>query len=137
MENKIINLSVDPVEFSSAEIDNLKWTDHTASACKGLQSLVLSGDIHKAGLFTQRVRLSANCRINPHFHPDGARMVTVISGTLYFAYGDEFNATNLKALPEGSYFTEPKNEPHYAMTKDEVVLQVIGIGPVEKTQYLV
>ena len=63
-------------------------------------------------------------------------MVTVISGTLYFAYGDKFDESKLKALPEGSYFTEPKDKSHFAITKDEVVLQVVGIGPVKKTQYL-
>ncbi len=131
-----IDLSVEPVELSLADIKNAKWVDHVKSAHKGLQSIVLSGDIHKAGLFTQRVKLPANIVINPHFHPDGSRIVTVISGTLYFAYGDTFDKSKLKALPEGSYFTEPKDKSHFAITRDEVVLQVVGIGPVKKTQYL-
>jgi len=57
-------------------------------------------------------------------------MVTVLSGTLYYAYGDKFDESKLKALPPGSFFTEPKDMPHYAMTKDEVViLQLNAIGP--------
>ncbi len=131
-----VDLSVEPVKLSFSDIKNAMWTDHVKSVYKGLQSIVLSGDIHKSGLFTQRVKLPANIVIKPHFHPDGARMVTVISGTLYFAYGDKFDESKLKAFPEGSYFTEPKNLPHFAITKDEVVLQTIGIGPIKKTVYL-
>jgi len=136
MQTDIIDLSVKPVGYSYADISSAKWVDHVTSAYKGLQSIVLSGDIHQAGLFTQRVKLPANIVINPHFHPDGARLVTVISGTLYFAYGDTFDESKLKAFPEGSYFTEPKDMPHFAITKDEVVLQTVGVGPVKKTQYL-
>ncbi len=133
---EIIDLSVELTELSLSDIRNAKWVDHVKSAYKGLQSIVLSGDIHKAGLFTQRVKLPANIVINPHFHPDGSRMVTVISGTLYFSYGDKFDESKLKALPVGSYFTEPKDKSHFARTRGEVVLQIIGIGPVKKTVYL-
>lgn len=136
MGNSRVDLCVDPAILSPSDIKNAKWVDHVKSAYTGLQSIVLSGDIHQSGLFTQRVKLPANIVINPHFHPDGSRMVTVISGTLYFAFGDKFDESKLKALPEGSFFTEPKDMPHFAITKDEVVLQIIGVGPVKKTQYL-
>jgi hypothetical protein len=56
-------------------------------------------------------------------------MVTVLSGTLYYAYGDRFDEAKLRALPAGSFFTEPKDISHYAVTKEEVILQLNAIGP--------
>ncbi len=80
--------------------------------------------------YAQRIKIPANRKLAPHSHPNRARMVTVLSGTLYFAYGDKFDETKLKEFPAGSFFTEPKGMPHYAMTKGgEVILQLNAIGP--------
>jgi quercetin dioxygenase-like cupin family protein len=95
----------------------------------GLQTAVLFGDPGKSAPYVQRIAFPANHRIAPHSHPDEARMVTVLSGTLYFAFGTEFDESKLKPLPAGTFFIEPKNTPHYAMTKGAVVLQLHAIGP--------
>ena len=63
-------------------------------------------------------------------------MVTVLSGTFYYAYGDKFDESKLKELPPGSFFTEPSGMSHYAMTKNqEVILQLNAIGP-DGTSYV-
>jgi uncharacterized RmlC-like cupin family protein len=95
----------------------------------GLQTVTLAGDPQASGPYAERIRIPANTRLKPHSHPNEARMVTVLSGTLYFAFGDQFDETRLKALPAGSFFTEPKDRPHFAMTQDEVVLQLNALGP--------
>jgi quercetin dioxygenase-like cupin family protein len=64
----------------------------------------------------------------PHFHPD-AREVTVLSGVWYTGYGETADAAKLKALPAGSFYTEPANEPHYVEVREPTVIQVSGIGP--------
>ena len=57
-------------------------------------------------------------------------MATVVSGTWYFGYGQEFDEGRLKALPPGSYYTEPPDERHFAKTGDTpVVLHITGFGP--------
>jgi hypothetical protein len=53
----------------------------------------------------------------------------VLSGTLYFAFGDKFDESKLKPLPAGTFFVEPKDTPHFALTKGEVVLQLNAVGP--------
>jgi hypothetical protein len=54
----------------------------------------------------------------------------VVSGTWYFGYGKEFNEAALKALPAGSFYTEPPNSNHFAMTRqDGAVIQISGTGP--------
>ena len=39
----------------------------------------------------------------------------------------------LTALPPGSSYTEPPNTPHFARTREEVVLQIVGYGPSSTT----
>ena len=64
----------------------------------------------------------------PHTHSD-QRIVTVISGTYYFAAGTEFDESKLKPMKTGTTLIVPANAPHYAAAKDgETIVQEIGIG---------
>jgi hypothetical protein len=105
--------------------EDLKW-DTTPM---GTQRAILAGDDRKAGMYAVRVRFPANFRNAPHFHPDD-RIGTVISGTLYVGFGEQFDESKMKALPPSSIWTEPAKEPHFVWAKDgEVIIQVIGNGP--------
>jgi RNA polymerase sigma factor (sigma-70 family) len=45
-------------------------------------------------------------------------------------YGDHFDEAKLKALPPGSFYTEPPGQTHFAEAGDEpVVVQITGFGP--------
>ena len=99
------------------------------SGVAGIQTRLLKGDPTEAGLYTIQLSVPANTRIEAHDHPDD-RVATVVSGTWHFGYGARFDATQLKALPPGSFYTEPPNELHFAATGDTaVVLQISGVGP--------
>jgi quercetin dioxygenase-like cupin family protein len=99
------------------------------SGVAGIETTVLKGDPTKAGLYTILLKVPSNTRIEAHTHPDD-RVATVISGTWYFGYGDRFDERKLKALPPGSFYTEPPDEPHFASTGDKpVVVQITGFGP--------
>jgi quercetin dioxygenase-like cupin family protein len=94
-----------------------------------MQVKILSGDPKKAGLYTMVVKAGPNITIKPHAHPDN-RSAVVVEGTFYFAYGDQFEEGKLKALPAGSFYTEPPNANHFAMTKDDgVTIYITGTGP--------
>ena len=109
---------------------DFKWV----STPTGLQVATIAGNQGKPGLYTARVKYPAGFRLQPHFHPDD-RVVIVLSGTVYFGYGDKFDESKLTALPTGSVWTEPAKTPHYLWTKDgEAVIQVTGIGPSGSTQ---
>ena len=96
---------------------------------RGYEQAVIVGDPAKPGMYAARIRFPANLRIAPHFHPDD-RIITVLSGTVLFGYGERFDETTMRALSAGSVWTEPAKQPHFAWSKDgEVVLQVIGMGP--------
>jgi quercetin dioxygenase-like cupin family protein len=95
----------------------------------GTMAAVLAGDPMKAGsMYTVRLKLPANAKIPPHTHGD-TENVTVISGTLMVGLGKTFDASKMMPLPAGSFVSIPANTPHFAMAKDDVVLQVSGMGP--------
>ena len=99
------------------------------SGVSGIQTVIVKGDPTKPGLYALLLRVGPNTRIEAHAHPDD-RVATVVSGTWYFGYGNQFDEQALKALPPGSFYTEPPNVSHFAMTKgDGVVIQISGTGP--------
>jgi quercetin dioxygenase-like cupin family protein len=89
----------------------------------------LVSDSSKPGAYVERVKFPANSISQAHSHPE-SRAYTVISGTWYVGYGDKFDPSKLKALPAGSFYTEPANVSHFSQIKDEpVVVQIVGVGP--------
>jgi len=113
------------------DIDALTPTGPGAgtSGVSGIQTRVLKGDPTRSGLYTIQLTVPANTRIEAHLHPDD-RVATVVSGIWYFGYGARFGQKQLKALPPGSFYTEPPNEPHFARTgSSPVVVQITGFGP--------
>ena len=105
------------------------------SGVSGIRTVVLKGNPDQAGLYTIMLRIPASTRIGAHVHQDD-RVATVVSGTWYIGYGDSFNKSELKALPPGSFYTEPANRTHFAETRDEPVLvQITGVGP-SSTSYV-
>ena len=89
----------------------------------------MKGNPERAGLYTIMLRVPANTRIAAHEHMDD-RVATVVSGTWYIGYGDSFNSAQLKALPAGSFYTEPSHRSHFAETRDEpAIVQITGVGP--------
>ena len=117
--------------FAPVDMDSLEKTRAGAgtSGLSGIETSVLKGNPKQAGLYTIVLRVPANTRIEAHDHPDD-RVATVVSGTWYFGYGSRFDERALKALPAGSYYTEPPNVAHFARTGDTpVVVQITGYGP--------
>jgi len=112
----------EPLATTQLTPDRFKW-DPTQF---GGQKVTLVGDEQKPGMYVYRVRFPANFKVQPHFHPD-ERVVTVMSGTLYMGYGEQFDESAMKALPAGSIWTEPAKQPHFVWAKEgDVIVQVVG-----------
>jgi pimeloyl-ACP methyl ester carboxylesterase/quercetin dioxygenase-like cupin family protein len=123
--------------FTSSDISAIKHTGASegTSGVSGIQTRVLKGDPTQSGLYTIQLSVPANTTIQAHDHPDD-RVAAVVSGTWYFGYGEQFDQQALKALPAGSFYVEPPNQPHFARTGDKpVILQISGYGPTG-TQYM-
>ena len=106
----------------------IKWTDGPAALPKGAKAAVLYGDPAKQGLFIMRVRVPANYRIAPHWHP-ADEIVTVLSGAFFLGHGDKLDTSAGQELPAGAFFSMPAKMHHFAYTKKETVLQLSAIGP--------
>lgn len=105
---------------------DIKWKD---APIPGVQTAVLAGDPALAGIYVIRAKLEPGAKVMPHTHPD-TRYDTVLSGELYFGFGETFDPSNAKLYPAGAQITVPANKPHFAWVKNgEAVLQEVGIGP--------
>jgi quercetin dioxygenase-like cupin family protein len=119
--------------LTPSEIANLVQSGPGAgtSGVAGIRTTVLEGDPTKAGLYTIRLSVPANTRIEAHSHKDD-RSATVVSGTWALGYGVRHDAKALKSLPPGSFYTEPPGVMHFAQTAAEpVVLHITGYGPTD------
>lgn len=123
-------LRLSPAEFAGGVAAT---TAPGSSGVAGIQTVVLKGDPAASGLYTILLRVPAHTRIAAHRHPDD-RVATVISGTWRFGYGPAFSSDSLRALPPGSFYTEPINQDHFAETGDEpVTVLITGVGPTGTT----
>ena len=108
--------------------DDVKWTEGPGSIPAGAKMALIEGDPSKPALFAMRLKLPADFKIPPHWHP-GDEHVTVISGTMHMGMGDTLDQTTGRALPKGSFSVMPATIHHYAYTKEETVVQIHGMGP--------
>lgn len=107
--------------------DELEWGP-VASMGEGAEIAFIEGDISKEEPFTIRLRLEDGYQIEPHVHPEYER-VTVLSGTLHFAEGEEFNREETVALEPGSVAIMSPGDSMYGYAEGETVIQLHGTGP--------
>lgn len=108
--------------------DDMKWSTNIDSLPKGVEVAVLEGDPSKAGPFTLRLKMPANYRIPPHWHP-AIEHVTVLSGTFYMGMGDKFEEKQAMEMPTDSFGYMDAKSHHFAFTHDPVLIQLHGMGP--------
>jgi len=102
-----------------------------SSGVAGIQTTVLYGDPTAAGPYTIRIAVPPNTRIAAHRHRD-ERTAVVVSGAWYFGYGATAQEDLVKPLPPGSYYSEPADVPHFALTRDApAVVYIFGVGPTD------
>jgi uncharacterized RmlC-like cupin family protein len=105
------------------------------SGVAGIETTVLSGDPTAAGPYTIALRVPAHTRIAAHTHRDD-RAAIVVSGMWFFGYGSRADDAKLKALGPGSFYTEPADAPHFAVTRDKAAtVYITGFGPTD-TRYI-
>lgn len=101
------------------------------SGVEGIRTTVLYGDPSGAGPYTIEIRVPPHTRIAAHTHRDD-RSAVVVSGMWFFGYGDMADEKLVKPLAPGSFYTEPADAPHFAMTRDEpAVVYITGHGPTD------
>jgi len=107
--------------------EDLKW-EQAPSLPKGAAVAVIEGPLNQAVPFTFRIKLPANFKIPPHWHPAVER-VTVLTGTLHMGRGDKFDETKTVAMDPGSVSIIQPKTTHFVWTDKETVIQLHGTGP--------
>jgi quercetin dioxygenase-like cupin family protein len=93
----------------------------------------LYGDATKLGMYVSRTKIVAGRQVMPHWHSE-ERTAVILSGTLYYGLGEQWDESKLIAFPPGTFFSEPPRMPHFAWAKEgDVIVQVTGIGPTGTT----
>ena len=126
-------LSFPKLRLTPSEVDSMHAHDSGAgtSGVAGIRTTVIAGDPTRGGAYTIRLSVPANTKIQAHTHSDD-RTAIVISGVWYFGYGPVAGTAAEKALPAGSFYTEPSGVAHFAETKaDPVVVYITGNGPTD------
>ena len=108
----------DGMKVATVMPEALTWNDNPAIP-KGGQVAVLVGDPTKAGsVVVQRVKLPPNYKVPPHTHPY-AETVTVISGSVGFGMGEQFDSTKGEVMKAGALQALPAKHAHYVWTGNE------------------
>jgi uncharacterized RmlC-like cupin family protein len=116
-----------------SEVDGLPVHNAGAgtSGVTGIRTTVVAGDPTQPGPYTIRLSVPANTKIQAHSHRD-SRTAVVVAGVWYFGYGPVAAEAAEKALPVGSFYTEPAGVAHFAETKlDPVLVYITGNGPTD------
>ena len=106
----------------------IEWKGGPAAIPPGAKMAVLEGDPTKEGSFVVRFQFPDGYHIPPHTHPKTER-VTVISGALLLAMGENLDRSAARTLTAGTYGFWPAGMKHTAWSQGETVIQLHGIGP--------
>ena len=117
-----------PSEMGFYAPETIEWKAGPLSLPAGAKMAVLEGDPTKDGPFVMRLQTPADYHIPPHTHPKTER-VTVISGTMFLAMGENLDRSAAKTLPAGTYSFWPAGMKHTAWFEGGTVIQIHGVGP--------
>ena len=129
------SVAQDPAElgFNSVLAEDVHWVQD--ADFPGLSRATLAGDPSEPGLYVIRVRFGPGVMSSPHLH-DQDRHVVVVSGTWGMGIGDSFDCANTQPMPAGAYAMHPAGAMHFdgSCNGEEVVVQIVGMGPVLTTR---
>jgi len=95
----------------------------------GRENAYLFGHPNQPGPYAYATKWPPHSKALAHTHPD-ARCGIVLAGVHYIGYGDKYDESKLHRHAVGTWFTEPANQGHFGLTKDEgTILYFYGMGP--------
>ncbi len=108
----------------------MEWGAGPPTLPEGAELAVLSGNPMEAGAFVVRLRFPDGYSVPPHTHPT-TENVTVISGTILFAHGEDPASAETQDIAAGGFIMIPAGHPHRAEAQGETVIQIHSEGPFE------
>lgn len=108
--------------------NEIQWKEGPAALPPGAKMALLEGDPSKEGPFTIRLWFPAGYIVPPHWHLAVEHFI-VLSGTSLFGMGDKFDESKLTPLPAGTFAYYAPKMTHFAMMKEDTILQTYAMGP--------
>lgn len=96
----------------------------------GMRMMYLHGDPSQPGPYVLRIRVPTGYKIPPVKYPDD-RVTTVLKGKMWNAEGERYDPMKMQEWEAGTMFVTPANTPHYQWARTELILQVVGFGPID------
>ncbi|HEY7897491.1 MAG TPA: cupin domain-containing protein [Gemmatimonadaceae bacterium] len=121
-------LAQKPADLVTHSGSDIKWGPVPPVLPPAAKIAVLEGNPFGSGVYTLRLQMPNGYVVPPHFHPTD-EMVTVISGKLLFADGDNIDRSKAATLTQGGFVTAPANMHHYVIARGPTIVQVHGMGP--------
>jgi quercetin dioxygenase-like cupin family protein len=118
-----------PTVLRAADIN---WQPAPPVLEPGAQAAVLAGNPGQVGAVALRVRVPDKYRIAPHRH-DVDEQVTVLSGTLCLAIGEQLTSGSSTCVGAGGFALIPANTPHAVTASGATVYQIHVVGPFTMT----
>jgi quercetin dioxygenase-like cupin family protein len=111
--------------------EQLQWRPGTNTSP---DQAIVDGDPAKPGVYVVRVRFKPGVMTRPHFHRED-RYAVVLKGTWWTGTGDVFDPNATVPLKVGSFMKHPAGGHHFDGAKDEeVIVQIVGVGPSTTTE---
>jgi oxalate decarboxylase/phosphoglucose isomerase-like protein (cupin superfamily) len=127
---RVCAADLDPAILTFKAPEDLKWS----GTSKTFQQAVLYGDPTKPGLYVVLAKWPPGTGSRPHYHPND-RYITVISGTWWVGTGTDYDMNKTVPMKAGSFIKHTAGVIHFDGAKDEeVVLQIVGMGPATTVQ---
>src|ERR1700736_401572 len=126
-------VSFPQLRLPPADVDTMQTHEAGSgtSGVAGIRTTFVAGEPSLPGPYTIRLTIPPNTRIQAHTHRDN-RSAIVVAGVWYFGYGPVARTEAERALPPGSFYTEPAGVAHFAETKGEpVTVYITGDGPTD------
>lgn len=121
-----------PAGFIALNPDELEWRDRGDA-----RQVIIAGDPARPGMYVIRLTFPPGYGNRPHAHSQD-RYITVIQGTWWVALGpagEVYDPGRMVPMKPGSFVKHPAGGAHYDGARgEEVVVQIIGMGPVTTTQ---
>jgi quercetin dioxygenase-like cupin family protein len=111
----------------SAEVP---WGPCPETLPAGCEIAVLEGNPQTPELFTVRFRVDGEFVLPAHTHPSQER-VTVLSGRLSVAFGEDAKHENATRFGPGDYYVNARDAVHTVWADEPSEIQITGFGPWE------
>lgn len=111
----------DDLEFEPIEVPGFD---------SGMQIAGVVGDFTAEGPYVLRLSFPDGYRFPAHYHPMDENL-TVLSGTLLLAMGENEDEESLAEYSPGDFINIPAEHPHFGGASGYTVIQLHGMGPFE------